>query len=170
MYCKETWTAASRRAVKGIRRRRDRPSIDFTSSFYTSLWSSIKTLYLVLFQLLSLKACFVWFQLECSLIPVLLWGFWLGWKSYCSYPADHGLFGLYVSPLSSHTLKQFFFACKSPLPKNQIWAAAAMLEKRLRVEDVLNQVSVWMGCGAALFNQREILLSRARSGKAQPKL
>lgn len=45
-----------------------------------------------------------------------------------------------------------------------------MLEKQLRVEDVLNQVSVRMGCGAALFNQREILLSRARSGKAQPKL
>lgn len=97
MYCKETWTAASRRAVKGLLRHRDRPSIDFTSSFYTSLWSSIKTVYLVLFQLLSLKTCFVLFQLECSLILVLLWGFWLGWKSYCSYPADCGLLSFYVS-------------------------------------------------------------------------
>lgn len=53
--------------MKGLLRRCDRPSIDFTSSFYTSLWSSIKTVYLVLFQLLSLKTCFVLLQLECSL-------------------------------------------------------------------------------------------------------
>lgn len=52
--------------MKGFLRHCDRPSIDFTSSFYTSLWNSIKTVYLVLLQLLSLRICFVLFQLECS--------------------------------------------------------------------------------------------------------